>query len=225
MSLALELRAVKKSYQQGENKIEILRELDLKIEEAATVAILGQSGSGKSTLLTLLAGLDQPDSGQIILQGTILGQLSNSEMTNLRGKKIGFVFQQYHLLSHLTALENVMLPLEIAGIDLSLAENKAEQLLKNVGLASRLQHLPKQLSGGECQRVAIARALVTSPALILADEPSGSLDVETGKQVMDVLFSQVKAQGLTLLVVTHSQEVANRCGLRYELRNGKLQAQ
>ena len=225
MSTTLELRSVNKHYQQGNTRIEVLRDLQLQVATGSHVAILGQSGSGKSTLLGLLAGLDRPDSGEIILQGVPLGNLTPAQMTALRGKNIGFIFQQYHLLSHLTALENVMLPLEINGAKVDQAKTRAQTLLQDVGLTDRLQHLPRELSGGECQRVAIARALVTKPQLVLADEPSGSLDAETGQQVMDVLFQQVQQHGLTLLVVTHSQEVAGRCQLRYQLRDGKLQIQ
>lgn len=190
--MSLKLINVKKSYQQGANQLEILKGINSEIQTGEVVSIIGQSGSGKSTLLTLLAGLDQPDSGQIEISGTDISKLNQNQMTQFRGQKIGIVFQQFHLLGHLKAIENVALPLEIAGDPQAFA--KAKLMLEQVGLGHRLDHFPSQLSGGECQRVAIARALVTKPEILLADEPSGNLDVKTGQQVMQVFRCGQKKQ-------------------------------
>jgi len=220
--MSLRLSDVKKSYQQGQQKLEILRGLNLEIKKAEVLAILGQSGSGKSTLLTLLAGLDTPDSGEIEISGSIISKLNQAQRTEFRGKKIGIVFQQFHLLSHLKALENVALPLEIAGDPEAIG--KAKLMLEQVGLSHRSSHFPSQLSGGECQRVAIARALVTRPEILLADEPSGNLDVKTGEIVMKVFMDTVRKNNITTILVTHSIELANLCDRKLNLINGVLQS-
>lgn len=213
---------VSKTYEQAGAPIEVLRGLELEISPGETVAILGQSGSGKSTLLSLLAGLDRPTSGAVRIAGQDLAALGESELARFRASRIGIVFQQFHLLAHLTALENVALPLEIirdAG-----AQERAAQLLGRVGLSHRLEHQSAQLSGGEKQRVAIARAIAARPALLLADEPSGNLDVRTGVDVMNALFEQVRLEKMALLLVTHDEGLAARCDRTLRLLDGKLVA-
>ncbi len=217
--MSLQINNLRKTYTQGETTIEALRGVNAEIQKGELVAILGASGSGKSTLLGLLAGLDKPDSGKVILDNIDLYALSDRERTQFRARNISVVFQLFHLLPHLTALENVMLPLEI------LCEpnpTKAEALLKAMGLGHRLHHLPSQLSGGECQRVAIARSLITNPKLLLADEPSGNLDSETAQTVMQLFFETVRAQKITCLLVTHNEELAKRCDRILKIHGGKI---
>jgi putative ABC transport system ATP-binding protein len=216
----LRLRDVHKEFPQPGGALHVLRGVDLAVDEAETVAILGASGSGKSTLLSLLAGLDGPTRGSVEVAGCDLAGLDEAQLAAFRGQQLGIVFQQYHLLGGLTALENVSLPLEL--LDQPRAEARARVALDAVGLGERLTHFPHELSGGECQRVAIARALVVQPALILADEPSGSLDDRTGDVVMKLLFDLVAEQGTTLVLVTHNEALADRCDRRLELREGLL---
>ena len=213
---------ISKTYSQGGKRIEVLNHLSLKVKKGETVAILGQSGSGKSTFLSLLAGLDQPDYGKIEIDGTDLTKLKQEDLAHFRSKNLGIVFQQYHLMSNLTALENVSLPLELQRQ--KDAETKARKALKQVALSHRLSHLPSELSGGECQRVALARAMVTKPSLILADEPSGNLDGNTGKEVMNLLFKLCREDEQTLILVTHNHELAKLCDRCLELRDGRLHA-
>ena len=198
----------------------ILHSLSLDIQSGESVAILGASGSGKSTLLGLLAGLDYPSSGRVLINGVDLFSLDEDSRAALRGRMLGFVFQSFQLLPNFTALENVMLPLELSGSNDARA--MSENILARVGLAQRLSHYPNQLSGGEQQRVAIARAFVTKPSLLLADEPTGNLDTETGAQVIDLLFELNREQGATLLLVTHDVALANRCNRRLRLTAGVL---
>ena len=205
----LKLESLKKSYEQGSQKVDIFENLNFHVEVGQRVAIMGKSGSGKSTLLSLISGIIKPDSGDIILNSTSYKNLKESELNDFRATNIGFVFQNFHLVSYLNALENVMLPAKVCGI--SNPKEKAIELLKSVGLSHRLDHLPSQLSGGEKQRVAIARALIHNPKIILADEPSGNLDEETGIAVMDKLFELIEQNNTTLILVTHSKDVANRC--------------
>lgn len=219
-SPVIAVRAVTKSYGRGEQKISVLSALDFEARRARTIAITGPSGSGKSTLLGLLAGLDQPDTGNILMDGLDVTGLSQAALSSFRAKTIGIVFQQFHLIQTLTALENVSLPLEIAGTPD--ASRQAIARLKAVGLADRASHLPSQLSGGECQRVAIARALVVNPKILLADEPSGNLDTKTGEKITDLLFELVRKEGTTLILVTHNEDLAARCDERYQLRDGQL---
>lgn len=219
--MSLTLVNVNKSYQQGSQKLEILKNVNGDVKTGELISIVGQSGSGKSTLLSLLAGLDRPDSGKIIISGVDISTLNQKDLTEFRGKKIGIVFQQFHLLNHLKAIENVMLPLEILGDEQ--ARDKAETLLNQVGLGHRLEHLPYELSGGECQRVAIARALVTKPEILLADEPSGNLDVKTGQQVMNLFLDVVRQNKITTILVTHSPELAQLCDRQLQLVNGDFQ--
>lgn len=218
--MSLEIRDLHKSYEQGGQAIPVLRGLNVTVNEGSIVAILGESGSGKSTLLALLAGLDRPSAGSILLRGEAVEQKSQDALAHWRGKNIGIVFQQYHLLPHLTAQENVELPLEILGI--GGRRERAEALLEDMGLSKRRHHLPRQMSGGECQRVAIARALAPNPSLLLADEPSGNLDSDTGQRVMDSFFAQVRKLKTTTLLVTHSRELAKRCDRQLLLAHGSL---
>ena len=219
--MKLILQNLQKSFHQMSEEIRVLKGLEANISDGEVVAVVGQSGSGKSTLLSLMAGLDKPDSGKIFVNGTDITLFGQKEMTAFRAINIGFVFQQFHLMSHLTALENVMLPLEILGR--SHPEKSAQEMLEKMNLSQRLKHFPSQLSGGECQRVAIARALVVKPNLLLADEPSGNLDIETGTHVMDEFFSQVRQQKVTTVLVTHSYVIAQRCDRKLRLQNGILQ--
>ncbi|MEN0058778.1 MAG: ABC transporter ATP-binding protein [Bdellovibrio sp.] len=218
--MSLVLKDVKKSFQQGDVEIRVLNGLNVNIEPAQVVSIVGQSGSGKSTLLSLLAGLERADSGEIRVDDVNLLPLSEQDITAFRAQNIAIVFQQYHLIAHLTALENVMLALEILKIENASA--KAEEALKELGLGHRLHHFPSQLSGGECQRVAIARALVVKPKILLADEPSGNLDTHTGDKVMDVFFDVVRKHKITTILVTHSENLAAKCERILRLEEGQL---
>ena len=204
----------------GAEELTILQGIDLEVKVGETVALIGASGSGKSTLLGLLAGLDLPSEGSIALAGVSLEHLDEEGRARLRAQKIGFIFQSFLLLPGLTALENVMLPGEIAG--LPRAREQALALLEQVGLSQRLHHHPAQLSGGEQQRVAIARAFMGEPALLLADEPTGNLDSHTGERVADLLFRLNQEHGTTLLIVTHDARLASRCGRRLQLQAGSL---
>jgi putative ABC transport system ATP-binding protein len=216
----LKIQALKKNYNQSSQEIQIFNNLNFHLEEAQRVAIMGKSGSGKSTFLSLVSGIIKPDSGDIYLNGTSYKSMKESELNDFRASNIGFIFQNFHLVSYLNALENVMLPAKVCNI--SNPKEKAIELLNNVGLGHRLDHLPSQLSGGEKQRVAIARALIHNPKIILADEPSGNLDEETGITVMDMLFELIKKNNTTLILVTHSKDVANRCEKIYKLEAGSL---
>lgn len=216
----MNVTGLRKSFGRGDARVEVLKGIDFKIEKGEQVALTGKSGSGKSTLLSLLAGLDAPDSGMISIDSKNISELSEKDLTNYRARNIGIVFQQFHLVSTLTALENVLLPLEI--LKTKGARERAESLLESVGLSHRMDHLPSQLSGGESQRVAIARALSTHPAILFADEPSGNLDEETGDKVMGLLFDLVRKTGTTMVLVTHDPELAARCERVIHLEHGKL---
>lgn len=205
----------------GQAPLVILQDISFQVTGGESVAIVGASGSGKSTLLGLLAGLDLPTAGSIRLAGNELGRLDEDERARLRGSLLGFVFQSFQLLPALTALENAMLPLELAGT--SGAEAKARQWLERVGLGHRLGHYPKYLSGGEQQRVAIARAFAPAPRLILADEPTGNLDATTGGQIIDLMFEINQQQGTTLIMVTHDEAIARRCDRVLRMQGGQLQ--
>jgi putative ABC transport system ATP-binding protein len=204
----------------SDTQLTILTDVNFQVIAGEAVAIVGASGSGKSTLLGLLAGLDTASSGRVVIDGADLSTLSEDERAALRGRLIGFVFQSFQLLPALNALENVMLPLELAGQ--GDARQQAQEILGRVGLAARLGHYPKQLSGGEQQRVALARAFVTRPKLLLADEPTGNLDAHTGQQVIDLLFELNRERGTTLLLVTHDEALASRCTRRLKLVAGEL---
>ena len=204
----------------AESELEILRGIDLEIKRGETAAIVGASGSGKSTLLGLLAGLDAPSSGEITLDGINIVNLDEDERAILRSEKVGFVFQNFQLLPALTALENVMLPLELAGIDD--AREKSEEFLARVGLGERFHHYPRTLSGGEQQRVAISRAIAPRPQILLADEPTGNLDSATGESVINTLFAAAEAAGAALVLVTHDAGLAKRCSRVLHIEDGLL---
>jgi len=216
----LQLKQLTKLYPQSAKNIEIFKDLDFQVKKGKKIAIMGKSGSGKSTLLSLMSGIIKPTSGDVLLDSISYNSIKESELNDFRAENIGFVFQNFHLITYLNALENVMLPARIKGI--KNPREKATELLNSVGLSHRLSHLPSQLSGGEKQRVAIARALITHPKIILADEPSGNLDEQTGIAVMDMFFELIDKHNMTLVLVTHSKDVANRCEKIYELKSGKL---
>jgi putative ABC transport system ATP-binding protein len=216
----MKLINVKKKYGQGPTQLEVLKGISLEIQTGETLALVGKSGSGKSTLLSLMAGLDKMDGGEIWINEKSLGALNEKELTSFRAMNMGIVFQQFHLVSTLTAFENILLPLSL--LNQSEALKTAEELIEKVGLASRAGHLPSQLSGGESQRVAIARALATRPKILFADEPSGNLDEETGEKVMDLLFSMVKETNTTLVLVTHDKDLSKRCSRIVHLEHGSL---
>jgi putative ABC transport system ATP-binding protein len=216
----IELRGVTKSVPSGTGTLTILHPLDLRIETKTVSAITGPSGSGKSTLLGLIAGLDGPTAGQVLIDGTDITALDEDGLARLRGTKIGFVFQFFHLLPSLTAMENVMVPMEIAGA--KDPGRRAASLLAEVGLQDRGHHYPSQLSGGEQQRVAIARALANDPPLLLADEPTGNLDTGTGHSIIELLLGINRARGTTLVLVTHDPELAAKADVRIALRDGRV---
>jgi putative ABC transport system ATP-binding protein len=205
-----------------EGELTILDDVTIGVPRGDTAAIVGPSGAGKSTLLALLAGLDEPTSGRVFLNGAELTALDEDGRASLRNREVGFVFQSFHLLPSLTAIENVLLPLELAATPN--ASERARQALVDVGLDHRLRHYPKQLSGGEKQRVAIARAFVTSPSLLFADEPTGNLDNKTGARILELLFTLNEAAGTTLVLVTHDLEAAGRCRHVIELAGGRVVA-
>ena len=204
----------------GDQPLVILRDVTFAVEEGESLAIVGASGSGKSTLLGLLAGLDVPSSGSVSLQGTELFSLDEDGRARLRGELAGFVFQSFQLLPALNALENIMLPLELRGT--SDARKRAAEALQLVGLNNRAHHLPKHLSGGEQQRVALARAFVTKPKILFADEPTGNLDAATGSQIIELMLELNRAQGTTLILVTHDDALAQRCGKQLKLSSGSV---
>jgi putative ABC transport system ATP-binding protein len=206
----------------ADGDLAILHDLSFQIEQGESVAIIGASGSGKSTLLSLLAGLDLPSTGQIELMGQSLNLLDEDGRARLRGQFVGFVFQSFQLLPHLTALENVMLPLEMAGVGQAEARLSAQQWLEKVGLSLRANHFPKTLSGGEQQRVALARAFINKPAILFADEPTGSLDEASGNRVIELLFELNRENSSTLVLVTHDPALAARCGRQLSLHGGRL---
>ena len=221
MSALLELKQVTKELPSGTRMLRILDAVDLTIVAGEFVAILGPSGSGKSTLLGLMAGLDRPTSGEVLLDGARLNALGEDDLALLRRRKVGFVFQSYQLLGNLTATENVLLPLELAEVDD--APGRAARLLSAVGLSDRGHHYPTQLSGGEQQRVALARAFGAGPPLLLADEPTGNLDSATGASVLEILERLRKESGTTLVLVTHDPAVAALAGRRIHLRDGRVE--
>lgn len=218
--MSLSLVNISKTYYQGESEISVLKNLNAVVEPGEVVSIVGQSGSGKSTLLSILAGLERPDQGTILVDNVNVSAMDERQLTRYRAQNISIVFQQYHLIAHLTALENVMIALEILKIENP--RKLAEEALIELGMSHRLEHFPRQLSGGECQRVAIARALVVKPKMILADEPSGNLDTQTGEKVMDVFFEAVRRYKITTVLVTHSPELAKKCGRILHLDAGQL---
>lgn len=220
MTKILNLTNLEKSYDSGSKKLQILHDINFEVEAKETFAIVGPSGSGKTTLLGLCAGLDQIDKGEIELCGIQLSSLSEDDLASLRNQKVGFVFQNFQLLPTLTALENVAVPLELQGN--RQATEKAKALLKKVGLDHRMNHYPSQLSGGEQQRVALARAFSNDPEILFADEPTGNLDAETGKKVIQLLFELNAELGTTLVIVTHDMELAKMTQHILEIKGGKI---
>jgi putative ABC transport system ATP-binding protein len=216
----IQLSHVSRTVTSGSAPLTILHPTTLQIERGSAVAITGPSGSGKSTLLGLIAGLDAPTTGNILLDGVDITKLSEDVLARLRGEKVGIVFQFFHLIPTLTALENVLVPMEIAGT--AGAADRARRLIAEVGLSDRATHYPSQLSGGEQQRVAIARALANDPPILLADEPTGNLDSTTGGQIIDLLMSINRGRGQTLVLVTHDAELAARAGRTIPLRDGRV---
>ena len=218
----LEARSIKRTYDTGYHKLDVLKNVNFEINRGETVSIVGPSGSGKSTLLGITAGLDEPTGGEIFLCGSSLSGLSEDDRALLRGKKVGFIFQSFQLLATLTALENVMVPLELLGKNGKDIENRAKELLTDVGRGDRLDHYPSQLSGGEQQRVAIARAFINDPEILFADEPTGNLDRETGQHIEEQLFAMNKKYGTTLILVTHDNELAEKTERVIRLKGGEI---
>lgn len=216
----IQVENVSHSVDLGQEKLTILQQISLEIRKGESAAIVGRSGSGKTTLLGLLAGLDLPTSGNVRLDGQLISAMSEDERARMRSRRVGFVFQSFQLLPTLSALENVMLPIELAG--LTEAKAKAESLLERVGLGERMQHTPRQLSGGEQQRVAIARAFAIEPKVLFADEPTGNLDTRTGEAITELLMALNREQGTTLVMVTHDQQLADRCQHRFMIEAGRL---
>jgi putative ABC transport system ATP-binding protein len=218
--MSIRIQNLNKSYNLGHEKLNILKNLNAEIKTGEIVAVVGVSGSGKSTLLSLLSGLDSADSGEIFIQNQNILKLNSKEMISFRAENIGIIFQQFHLVSHLTAFENVALPLDI--LNCKYTNDEILNALDHVGLKPRSNHKPSELSGGESQRLAIARALITKPSLLLADEPSGNLDTETGRKVMDLFFTQVRHQKTTTLLVTHDMNLADQCDRKLILKQGQF---
>jgi putative ABC transport system ATP-binding protein len=216
----VEVSGLGKTVDNGGEPLTILQDISFSVMPGETVAIVGASGSGKSTLLGLLAGLDEPTAGEVRLDDVSLNGLDEDQRARLRGCLLGFVFQSFQLLPSLTALENVMLPLELAGVSGAAAASR--EWLERVGLGHRLKHYPKHLSGGEQQRVALARAFAPNPQLVLADEPTGNLDAATGQQIIDLMFDLNAKQSTTLLLVTHDEAIAARCGRILRIQSGRL---
>jgi putative ABC transport system ATP-binding protein len=217
---AVALAGVNLSLGHDAARVHILKDIDLNIGRGEAIGLIGPSGSGKSTLLMVMAGLERADSGSVMVAGEPLGELDEDELARFRGRNVGIVFQSFHLIPTMTALENVAVPLELAGV--ANAQERAKAELAGVGLADRLHHYPAQLSGGEQQRVAVARALAPNPAILVADEPTGNLDEDTGKQIVDLLFAGHEKRGATLVLVTHDPLLAQRCGRVLRLRSGHV---
>ncbi len=222
MSNLLSARELEKSFHEGGNEIHVLRGLDLDLAEGERVAVVGESGVGKSTLLHILGTLDRPNAGKILFAGRELPLDDETALCEFRNRQIGFVFQFHYLLPDFSALENVMFPALIQGMDPAEAKSEAARLLDLVGLADRLGHRPGKLSGGEQQRVAVARAVILKPRLVLADEPTGSLDLRIGEEVQDLLFKLNEEHGIALIVATHNRQFAAKIGRCVELRDGRL---
>jgi len=221
MEKIIELQDVSKTYFLGKIKVEVLKGITLGINKKDFALILGPSGSGKSTLLNMVSCLDIPTSGKIKLEGKDVSKLSEDELAEVRGKKIGFVFQQFNLLTHLTALENVIIPTIFQGIPKEEREKRARDLLSSVGLQERMDHRPKELSGGECQRVAIARSLANNPEIIVADEPTGNIDSKTGEMIMNIL-KDLNEKGRTIIVVTHDTELQKFANKIIKIKDGEI---
>ena len=218
----IEMKDVWKIYSMGESEVQALRGISFAVEEGEFVSIMGPSGSGKSTCMNMIGCLDRPTSGDVIINGRLIAEMTETELAKLRNETVGFVFQQYHLLSSMTVLENVMLPLRYKGIPHGERKRLAEEALARVGLSERLHHRPHELSGGQKQRVAIARATVTKPRIILADEPTGNLDPENASSVIDLLFSITEKYNKSLVLVTHDTSLTKRGDVCYSIKEGKI---
>ena len=218
---AVELEDVSLALGQGASRVQVLKGIDVSIMRGETTGIVGPSGSGKSTLLMVIAGLEGVDKGTVRIAGEILNGRTEDDIARCRGRKVGIVFQSFHLIPNMTALENVAVPLELAGAPDAFAVAARE--LEAVGLGERLSHYPGQLSGGEQQRVAIARALAPSPAILIADEPTGNLDQATGRQIADLLFAEAAERGMTMILVTHDPALAARCSRQVAMRSGRIE--
>jgi putative ABC transport system ATP-binding protein len=218
---AVRLRNVQLTLGTGRSAVHVLKGIDLDVARGESVGIVGPSGSGKSTLLMVLAGLERADDGLVEIAGQALGPMSEDQLAAFRGRHVGIVFQSFHLIPNMTALENVAVPLELAGVPDAFV--RAERELAAVGLGQRVTHYPGELSGGEQQRVALARALAPEPDILIADEPTGNLDGETGAQVADLLFSEQARRGMTLILVTHDRTLAARCGREVAVRSGVIE--
>ncbi len=222
MSNIIECRSVSFSYNEGNNKTEVLKNLNFEIKSGETTAIIGQSGCGKSTLLNLMAGLDTPTEGVMLIDNTNISKISETDRTDLRAKNLGFVYQFHHLLNDFPAIYNVALPLLIMGSDKNEALLKSKKILTKVGLENRLNHKPSELSGGERQRVAIARAMITEPVCLLADEPTGNLDAANAAEVLELIIELNKNKTTALLIVTHDLSIANKMGRKLTLSNSEI---
>ena len=220
---AVRTSGLRRHYRSGDTELVVLDGLDVEVAAGEAVAIIGASGAGKSTLLHLLGGLDRPSAGEVVVAGHALGHLSSAELAAFRNRVIGFVFQFHHLLREFTAVENVMMPMLIAGEEKDAAEARAMELLREVGLEPRASHRPAQLSGGEQQRVAVARALANRPAVLIADEPSGNLDSHTSEQLHDLFFRLRADHGVALVLATHNRELADRTDRVLRLKDGRLE--
>ncbi len=223
MSSVIKIRKITRDFYLGQEIVKVLKGIDLDIEKGEYVAFMGPSGSGKSTLMNLLGCLDTPTSGSYVLNGKDVSQMSDNELAEIRNKEIGFVFQTFNLLPRTTALENVALPMVYAGASRTKRRERAEEVLRNVGLADRMDHKPNQLSGGQRQRVAVGRALVNKPSIILADEPTGNLDSKTSLEIMN-LFDEIHAAGNTVILVTHEEEIARHAHRIIRLRDGMIES-
>ena len=217
----LRMTDICKDYAQGKEPVRVLKNVNLTVEKGEYLAIMGPSGSGKTTLMNLIGCLDVPTSGTYELEGQNLKDLSDDQLADIRNRHIGFVFQSFHLLPKMDALDNVALPLLYAGVPLKERRQRAEEALKAVGLEERIHFFPNQLSGGQCQRVAIARAMVGNPSLLLADEPTGALDTKSGNQIMEI-FRQLSDQGMTIIMITHEQSIAECADKIYHILDGEL---
>ena len=222
MSNIIECRSVSFSYNEGSNKTSVLQNLSFEIKSGETTAIIGQSGCGKSTLLSLMAGLDTPSEGDVLINNTNISKISEKDRTELRAKNLGFVYQFHHLLNDFSSIYNVALPLLIIGIGKSNALLQSKKILTKVGLENRLNHKPSELSGGERQRVAIARAMITEPACLLADEPTGNLDAANAKDVLELIIELNENKTTALLIVTHDLAIANKMSRKLTLANGEI---
>ena len=220
----LELKDICKDYQQGREPVRVLKNINLTVEKGDYLAIMGPSGSGKTTLMNIIGCLDVPTSGSYILEGRDLKDLSDDDLAEVRNKHIGFVFQSFHLLPKMEAVDNVALPLLYADVPLKERRARAEEALKAVGLEERIHFLPNQLSGGQCQRVAIARAIVGNPQLLLADEPTGALDTKAGNQIMEI-FRRLSGEGMTIIMITHEPSIAACADKTYRILDGELKTQ